>query len=250
MRRFHPRNTKAVFFDMNNTLIDPKVSFDACFLHVLVDFAGRWDDGDGRWNPDNVLTTYKSEWKKEAPRLRGKPQLAEKAKQKCMEVALRHYPFQVNETFVSAFFREMRHQMRDRAVLYPQALETVGGLAGTYKVGVITNGSREHLERVLARVKLDDYIAGDRLFASDKSGIRKPNPAMFKAAARTVGVRPGEAVMVGDSWKNDISGAVKAGMNAVWLNRAGAGVKTGVRAGSTDVSVVSGFKELRELFET
>ncbi|MEF3303767.1 HAD family hydrolase [Paenibacillus sp. GYB003] len=248
-RPFTPRNTKAVFFDMNNTLVDPKASFDACFVNVLVDFAGRWDnDGEG-WDPGSVLATYKAQWNGIAPRLAGKPQELERAKKQCLEAALRRYPFLVNDAFVHSFFREMRRQMRDRAVLVPNALEAVAKLSGAYRLGIITNGGKEQQERVMNRLGLADYIAGDLVVASNRSGVRKPNPAIFRSALSAAGVRPGEAVMVGDSWKNDILGAVKCGMNAVWLNRAGARKSSRRKAGSVEIPVVAGFGELTELFE-
>ncbi|TMV48327.1 HAD family hydrolase [Paenibacillus mesophilus] len=246
-RTFTPRNTKAVFFDMNNTLIDPGASFDSCFLNVLVDFAGRWDDGDGQWEPRHVLETYKTEWNKKKGRLTT-PEELEKAKKQCLETALRHYPFQVNEAFTASFFREMRNQMREHAVPFPHARDTVAKLSEHYKIGIITNGRKEHQEKVLGKLSLSAYVAGDRIFASNHGGVRKPNPAIFLAAVRSMSIRASEGVMVGDSWKNDVTGALKSGMNAVWLNRPGGTNQSRRKVGKLEVPVVGGFKELGELF--
>jgi putative hydrolase of the HAD superfamily len=248
-RPFTPRNTKAVFFDMNNTLIDPKASFDSCFLNVLVDFAGRWDDGGGQWEPRHVLETYKTEWSKKAGRLTAaRPEELEQTKKQCLETALRHYPFQVSDAFTASFFREMRNQVREHAVPFPHAHASVAKLSEQYKIGIITNGSKEHQEKVIGKLNLSAYIAGDRIFASNKGGVRKPNPAIFQAAVRAMGVRSSEAVMVGDSWKNDVTGALKCGLNAVWLNRPGGARQPRRKVGKLEVPVVGGFKELGELF--
>lgn len=250
-RRFNPHNTKAVFFDMNNTLIDPKASFNSCFLNVLTDFTGRWDDGNGSgWNPELVLKTYNAEWAKRGNRLRSKPGETDATKKQCLEIALRHYPFQVNDSFVAAFFREMRSQMREHAVLFPHAGDVVAKLSGHYKVGIITNGSKEHQRKVIDKQKLSAYISGDRIFASNKSGIRKPNPAIFQSALRALGVRSAEAVMVGDSWNNDITGALNCGMKAIWLNRETVEKSSTRKFGSKEVPVVQGLKQAAELFES
>lgn len=249
-RPFTPRNTKAVFFDMNNTLIDPSASFDSCFLNVLVDFAGRWDDGDGRLEPGRVLETYKAEWSKRADRLRAKPAAAGAVKKQCLETALRRYPFLVNDAFVASFFREMRNQMREHAVPLPHARETLAKLSASYKIGIITNGSKDHQEKVIGKLNLSSYVTGDRIFASNRGGVRKPNPAIFQNAAKAIGVRSSEAVMVGDSWKNDVTGALKSGMNAVWLNRSGDKQGSPRKVGKLEVPVVSGLKQLGELFGT
>ncbi|GAA3401559.1 HAD family hydrolase [Paenibacillus hodogayensis] len=247
--RFTAQTTKAVFFDMNNTLIDPRASFDSCFLNVLADFAGRWDDGDGQWNPQQVLVKYREEWSGKAAPLRGKPEAAEAVKKQCLQAALRHYPFQVNDAFVASFFREMRHQARGHAVPFGDAPTAVAKLAGRYKIGVITNGSKEQQADVINRLGLSAHIAAERIFASDKGGVRKPNAAIFRSAARDAGVSPAQAVMIGDSWKNDVTGALKAGMPAVWLNRASAKTSSRRKVGSSEVPVVRSFKELTELFE-
>ncbi|WP_158289252.1 HAD family hydrolase [Paenibacillus flagellatus] len=259
-RRFTPRTTKAVFFDMNNTLIDAKASFDACFLHVLTDFAGRWDPGEGDWNPRRVLETYRTEWGKLAAKAEGRPERLEEAKKKGLQKALRHYPFQVNDGFVRSFFREMHNQMREHAVPFAGVADTLSALSGAYALGVVTNGSKEQQQRVLRRLKLSGFIPDERVFASTRSGYRKPHPALFREALRATGVRAAESVMVGDSWKNDISGAIRCGMKAVWMNRAaGNGGKSGERTGSdgsvrrlgeTEVPLVPGMKALLELFET
>jgi HAD superfamily hydrolase (TIGR01509 family) len=50
---------------------------------------------------------------------------------------------------------------------------------------------------------------------------RKPNPEFMWAAARELGVTPNECLVVGDSLPADIAGARAAGMDCVWVNRAG-----------------------------
>jgi putative hydrolase of the HAD superfamily len=47
----------------------------------------------------------------------------------------------------------------------------------------------------------------------------KPHPSIFESALRLLDVAPHEAVMVGDSVKQDIDGARRVGMQAVLVNR-------------------------------
>jgi putative hydrolase of the HAD superfamily len=49
----------------------------------------------------------------------------------------------------------------------------------------------------------------------------KPHPSIFETALRQANVRPADAVMVGDSLKADIEGAVAAGLHAVLIRRSG-----------------------------
>ena len=58
----------------------------------------------------------------------------------------------------------------------------------------------------------------DELVVSEEVGVSKPDPAIFEVALARLGVQAGEAVMFGDSWTADIAGAARAGIRAVWFN--------------------------------
>ena len=45
----------------------------------------------------------------------------------------------------------------------------------------------------------------------------KPDPAFFQYALRAVEASAGEAIMVGDTYKNDIRPAIELGMRTVWV---------------------------------
>lgn len=58
---------------------------------------------------------------------------------------------------------------------------------------------------------------------SFEHGYMKPHRSIFEAALTAVGARPEEAVMVGDSYAHDIEGALQTGMRAVLVCRSGLG---------------------------
>jgi putative hydrolase of the HAD superfamily len=104
----------------------------------------------------------------------------------------------------------------------PAALDA---LRDEHALALVTNGAS-----CLQREKLDASGLADRFDAvvvSGDIGKGKPDPAMFAAALRALGAEPGEAVMVGDSLRNDVDGALAAGLRAVWVNRAGAPLPIG-----------------------
>jgi len=55
-------------------------------------------------------------------------------------------------------------------------------------------------------------------FSSDV-GFRKPDPRIFQAALKPLGVPPARAVFVGDEPEADIAGARGAGLASVWVDR-------------------------------
>jgi HAD superfamily hydrolase (TIGR01509 family) len=56
------------------------------------------------------------------------------------------------------------------------------------------------------------------ILASEREGVRKPNPAMFARSLRALGVEKDEALFVGDSPRHDIVGARASGITAVLID--------------------------------
>jgi len=93
-----------------------------------------------------------------------------------------------------------------------------------YRLLVATNaddsGERDVLA-ALSRVGLDELVDG--VVSSRDVGARKPDAFFYRAALLRAGraglpLAPSRAVMVGDSWPNDVAGARAAGLRVVWLN--------------------------------
>ena len=90
------------------------------------------------------------------------------------------------------------------------------------RVVAVTNNLVEEQEDKLRHTGLRDLF--DALVISEAAGISKPDPRIFELALDAAGVSADEAVMLGDSWPNDVLGALGAGIRAAWLDRHGIGV--------------------------
>jgi putative hydrolase of the HAD superfamily len=104
-------------------------------------------------------------------------------------------------------------------------------------VGAISNSHRS-LEAFREHFALDGLIHAT--VSSSEHGFLKPHPSIFEAALSRAGADPATSVMVGDSLKADVGGALAAGMAAVLLRRSGE-VPPGVPAG---VPVIASLREL------
>ena len=85
-------------------------------------------------------------------------------------------------------------------------------------LGVISNSHRS-LAAFAEHFRLDSLITA--AVSSAEHGFMKPHPSIFEQALRRAGVSAAEAVMVGDSLKADIEGALAAGLRGVLLRRSG-----------------------------
>ena len=109
---------------------------------------------------------------------------------------------------------------REAWTAFPDAEPALRRAVGTgARVGILTNSVAEVQSEKLRRTGLD--LPGVRLLASDDLGVAKPRPECYRKALELLGVVPGEAVMIGDSFANDVAGPRRAGIAAVWLNREG-----------------------------
>jgi FMN phosphatase YigB (HAD superfamily) len=68
----------------------------------------------------------------------------------------------------------------------------------------------------LQRLGLDGFF--EAVFTARELGVSKPDPSFFRVALRDLGCAPGQAVMIGDGYENDVIGAKEAGLREVWFN--------------------------------
>jgi putative hydrolase of the HAD superfamily len=101
--------------------------------------------------------------------------------------------------------------------LYDDVPEALAGLRQRgIRIGLISN-----TERCLVSFQEHFELAGfiSVTVSSSNHGFMKPHPSIFQAALGKMGVRADEAVMVGDSLVHDVMGARGAGMRGIWLAR-------------------------------
>ncbi|OLD16876.1 MAG: hypothetical protein AUJ01_09830 [Acidobacteria bacterium 13_1_40CM_3_65_5] len=121
----------------------------------------------------------------------------------------------------------------------PAVLQTLAK-AGI-RIGLISNTQR-CLTSFQSHFELQGLIAAT--VSSFEHGYMKPHPSIFSAALERLGARPDEAVMVGDSIRQDIEGALRVGMRAVLLHR---GETPPARASELGVPVIRSLSELPNL---
>ena len=101
--------------------------------------------------------------------------------------------------------------------LYDDAIPILESLrAHELRIGLISNGQRD-LEAFARHHELDVDVA----VGSKTHGRTKPHASIFESALSVLGAAPGETVMVGDSYADDIEGARALGMRAILLDRDG-----------------------------
>ena len=126
---------------------------------------------------------------------------------------------------------------RQNVVFYDDALAALAFLGHRYPLVALSNGNAD-----VQRVGIGQHFRA--ALSAREFGVGKPDPRFFHAAASAAQVQPGEVLHIGDDATLDARGALDAGLQAVWINRA---ALAWPHDGPAPVTLAS-LSELRALF--
>ena len=122
-----------------------------------------------------------------------------------------------------------------------RAKETLDELAKHYPMALVSN-FYGNLRTVLNEFGLTKYFR--LIIESAETGMRKPDPAIYKLCLEKLNLIPKEAVIIGDSYKNDINPAITLGCQSIWLKGKGWDDKD---EATEHPYIIKDFSELKEL---
>ena len=104
-------------------------------------------------------------------------------------------------------------------ILMPGALEAVQELSRKpVKLGIISNTGNSSCRaygRMLKAMGIDGFF--DAVSLSNELAMAKPSPEIFHRTLNALGVKPSQALHVGDNPATDVAGAAAVGMKTAWL---------------------------------
>jgi 2-haloacid dehalogenase len=98
---------------------------------------------------------------------------------------------------------------------FPDALPGLERLRSKYKLVVLTNGENNYAAAVVKNCIRYNF---DAVISVDDVGVFKPNPQVYRYAARKLGAEPGQLMMV-SAHSFDAVGARASGYRAAYVNR-------------------------------
>ena len=111
--------------------------------------------------------------------------------------------------------------IRDYVEPFPETVKILQKLKSEgIKLAIVTNITPELLEHQRKKVAaLNIAPLFDAVVYSAEFGVHKPDRRIFDHAAACLGVPNAQCLFVGDDPKSDVTGALAAGMEVVWLDR-------------------------------
>lgn len=118
-------------------------------------------------------------------------------------------------------------QLSNHADLIPGALTALHELSEVATLAIVSNGAYKVQKSRIGASGLEPLMDG--IYISEKIGATKPNPKIYEAALRDLGITNRSRVLVvGDDLLADIRGGKNAGLDTCWVNFIGEENQTGI----------------------
>lgn len=116
-----------------------------------------------------------------------------------------------SDDFVEGAFEEFM-DARNQVIPFPDVIPALNALGRHFPIASISNGNAD-----LTRIGLGSFFSVS--VSARMVGYAKPHPNTFLTACRKLGQPPARVLHIGDDPEEDVLGAAKVGMKAVWMNR-------------------------------
>lgn len=227
---------RAIFFDLDDTLLDDTISSERSAAVVAAELVGN------RVPPDALAGAYMEEamnfWERLEPGTLKPPSGA--IRPRLWHAALKR--FDIDDEELATRLAHRYDSVRvERVELFPETLPVLHALHGRYKMAIITNGFAETHDAKIARLELSRFF--DAVILAGEMQLVKPDPAVFHHAMAQLGVTADESVMVGDRFERDVKGAHAAGMRAIWVNTRNEVAPAGARLPEAEIASIASLPE-------
>lgn len=209
--------TKAVFFDVGQTLIFDDPSVPEVFARVAQRMGHNVSVRDVEPCMADVHAYYQGEYLRDGDFWC--------VHERAVQIWLDMYAMMADYCGIKRDVGTLAQAVYDEYLLpqnwsiYPDVNACFQGLKRRgFSLGIVSNWAAT-LEDLFRKLGLLPYI--DEVVASAAVGYRKPDPAIFEVAMERLGVTPEDSVHVGDLPEADGAGAAAAGIRPIIIDRNG-----------------------------
>ncbi len=203
---------KAVFFDLDDTLINSKTAEHnaICQFKKLFKIFEETDEEYFAKMWHKISVDLYEEYAK------GKIDF-ETQRAKRVKNLFEKFNIEIDDIMARKYFRAYLNLYKANWNLFEDALEILENMQKKYKLVLVTNGDSKQQREKIEKTKIGEYFS--RIIISSEVGASKPNKKIFEIACKEIKVKPENCLMIGDSYKLDVEGAKGVGLESIWLNR-------------------------------
>lgn len=146
---------------------------------------------------------------------------------------------------LAVFYRNMYNEFINKNIsVYSDVIPVLRKINGTdITMCIISNGPSENQKLRLKQAGILSYF--DKLYFSQDIGNRKPEMGFYDYVFNSLLIRKSEAIVVGDSLKEDYLGAVNYGVDALLVERKNVNINTSINNNTINsLSEIDNFVEI------
>lgn len=128
-----------------------------------------------------------------------------------------NYSINISDEDAKIKFRDYQNIYEKNWILFDDAKEVLENLKDRYKLVILSNGDGKQQRKKIEYTGLNKYFSD--IVISSEVGYSKPKKEIFEIACKMINSNPENCIMVGDKYKVDIEGSLKAGIHGIWVNR-------------------------------
>jgi putative hydrolase of the HAD superfamily len=208
---------KAVFFDLYNTLVGFDPPREEIQARVLKEF-GIEVGPEALLRPIMTADDFIYQEYARFP-------LSKRSKEETMAlyaqyhgIILREAGLEASQELIAGILKKWMHSDW-KMVLFDDVIPALTHLGELGLIlGLISNVDRD-ITPLYQELGLSVWL--QVVVTSQEVGFNKPRPEIFQEALKQAGVKPSEAIYVGDQYQIDVVGANEAGMRGILLDRGG-----------------------------
>lgn len=201
-----------IFFDIDGTLVDHRDAERAAALTFQHDHAEAFPE------PPEAFVRRWHELAEKHIRRHFAGELTFRGQRRARLRELFAHHAELTDAEADDLFQAYLKRYEENWHLYSDAMPSLNHFAG-HSLGIISNGQASQQNKKLEQLGIADRFSA--VVISGDIGVAKPDADIFTTACNTAGRGPDECVYVGDDFKSDAEGSMRAGLHAVWINRSG-----------------------------
>jgi putative hydrolase of the HAD superfamily len=216
LNRVNAERPKAIFFDLDETLVENRIPIQELFGRMYVDF----QDQLGAENRESFFATLRAHAGNLWGSMFDSQETPEQLFINCFAQSIKStnsLDELQGRKLAQDMFDHYGYLSSNNVVFHDGALETLAKLSEAgFITGLITNGIEQIQMGKIHQLELQHKV--DHVTVSAQARAHKPYAPVFELALSRAGVKANEAWQIGDHATNDVAGAIRAGMSGVFYN--------------------------------
>lgn len=129
---------------------------------------------------------------------------------------LKHFDIDISHAEANKYFQSFFTKLLSSITVNRKINDLLLSLKENVNIAILTNGKLKEQNTKIDNLDIRS-IFEKNIFISQNIGYEKPDPKAFLNVTSNLNVNPEECLFIGDSFKNDILGALDVNMAAIWL---------------------------------